>query len=66
MQQGLRWWYPEAAKIHQGCGSMIEENGELQRRFVRLGKHSSETMTIVLSGLNVGDTVINPPNTEGK
>ena len=44
----------------------IEENGELQRRFVRLGKHSSETMTIVLSGLNAGDTVINPPNTEGK
>mgnify|MGYP003663135151 FL=1 len=42
----------------------IEENDELQRRFVRLGKKSSENMTIVVSGLNAGDSVINPPTTQ--
>lgn len=42
----------------------IEEHGELQRRFVRLGKSNAENMTIVISGLNAGDTVINPPKTE--
>lgn len=40
----------------------IEENNELQRRFVRLGKTNTDDMTVVLSGLADGDKVISPPH----
>lgn len=39
----------------------VQENGALQRRFVRLGKSNAENMTVVLSGLNAGETVVEPP-----
>lgn len=42
----------------------VEENGQVQRRFVRLGKSNTDHMTTVLSGLNAGDIVINPPSTK--
>jgi len=40
----------------------IEESGQAQRRYVRLGKSSNDNMIIVLSGLSEGDIVINPPH----
>lgn len=40
----------------------LEVNGELQRRFVRLGKDNTTGMVSVISGLNEGDIIVTPPN----
>ncbi len=37
-------------------------DGEIQRRFVRLGKTDTNNRVVVISGLSVGDKVVNPQN----
>ncbi len=51
---------PENSIAHVGQLDFVWLNveGEIQRRFIRLGKKDQDNMVVVISGLNVGDKVL--------
>ena len=50
----------KVAQVGQLDFVWLDVNGEIQRRFVRLGKPQADGMITIISGLNIGDKVITP------